>query len=158
MLLPAAIVLVFGLGGVESARADGNPDQGWTRVDQVIDLNFIEINSCNGSEAVSLVGQFSATTRTKVQPNGTLSVREALSASATGVGPTSGADYTFSDSQISKVDGLGTLPFDQHFNRIVKLIGDGVPDETLHYDVHFSIAANGTVKHDLGKFNAICGP
>jgi hypothetical protein len=35
--------LVGALALVPTALADGNPNEGWTRVDQIIDLNFIQV-------------------------------------------------------------------------------------------------------------------
>lgn len=137
--------------------ADGNPNEGWTRVDQVVDLTFIRLNTCNG-EIVELTGQVSLTTRTRVEPDGSLSLKESLSASATGVGTLSGADYTFTDSYIQHVSGIASLPFSLTFNRVNKLSGSGVPDQNVHFKVHLTINADGTVTHNVNDVSINCGP
>jgi hypothetical protein len=151
------ITLVGALALVPSAAlADGNPNEGWTRVDQVVDITFLELNSCNG-DVVALSGQISLTTRTKVQADGSLSLKESASVAATGVGTPSGADYTLSDSSITNVDGIASLPFSLIINRVSKLTGSGVPDQDLHFKVHLTINADGTVTHDVNDLSLNCG-
>src|SRR5262245_60166602 len=105
--------------------ADGNLEEGWTRVDRIEVLDrFFLVNSCNGDEIVMLTGQRSSTRLTKFAPDGTLSIKESGSTLATGVGLTSGVDYTLSDTSIL-LFGLGQLPVSTILNRVSKLSGDG---------------------------------
>jgi hypothetical protein len=140
-----------------AALADGNPNEGWTRVDQIINLSFIEINSCAGGELVTLTGQASLTTRTRVEPDGSLSVKESVSMSMTGVGDSSGADYTLSDASVNHVTGINQLPFSLILNRVSKLTDDGVPDMDLHFKVHLTINADGTITQNVNYVTMNCG-
>jgi hypothetical protein len=150
--------LVGALARVPTALADGNPNEGWTRVDQIIDLNFIQVNGCNGGDdMVPLTGQASLTTRTKVEPDGSLSLKEISSLSATGIGTPSGADYTLSDASIQHVSGIGSLPFSDIINRVCKLTGFGVSDQDVHYKIHLTINADGTVTHNVAHVTTNCG-
>jgi hypothetical protein len=110
-----------------TAAAD---DNGWTRVDEAFPLDLVQVNGCAGNDVVVLSGQATVTTRTKLQPDGTLSVKMLQSVAATGVGTVSGADYTLTDSQTTRIDGVSSLPFSYHLERNAKLIGSGVADIT----------------------------
>src|SRR5262249_14576620 len=104
------------------ARAFDNPDEGWTRVDMTLALNLSQVNSCYQSELVIMKGVLSGTTRTKIQPDGSISVKESISLAATGTGSISGADYTLNDASVNRTDGLGSFPLTIEINRVSKLV------------------------------------
>jgi hypothetical protein len=155
-MLAVGLVLVI-LSPLPKARADGNPDQGWSVVEQTIPVDINQINSCNG-DTVSLHGEATLTTRVKVQPDGSTSVKQSSSLDGTGSGTPSGAAYTFSDSTVTSIDGVTALPFSFFINRTAKLIGDGVPDLYVHAVVHVTINTDGTVTHDMQNIGINCNP
>ena len=104
-----------------------------------------------------MTGMGTMTTRIKVQPDGTTSIKTSVSIYVTGTG-TSGADYTLNDSPVTNVDGIGSLPFSMNVNRIAKLVGSGVPDMYLHAVVKVTIDADGTITHDMLNVNINCNP
>lgn len=140
------------------AFAQGNPDEGWTRVDKSLALNLTQINACYQSELVNMTGVLSGTIRTKIQPDGTISVKESISLAATGTGSISGADYTLSDSAVDRFDGIGSFPLTIVINRVSKLVGSGVPDLYLHFKVHVTFDADGNVTHDIEYVSSSCNP
>jgi hypothetical protein len=150
--------LGIALTSLPQARADGNPDEGWTRVDITIPVGEVSVNACNMDEFVTLSGQLSATIGTKVQPDGTTSVKEEDTVFATGVGSISGATYTLSDTTSFQINGLSSLPFSFIGDRLSKLIGDGVPDMYLHYRTKLTLNEDGTVTHDDSSINMVCNP
>jgi hypothetical protein len=153
-VLAVALTLMF-FSPAPLARADGNPDEGWTRVDETLPIALNIPNSCNG-DAVTLNGQGTLTTETKIQPDGTTDIRTTVSISLTGTGSPSGADYTLSDSSVTHVTGVGTLPFSLFINRLAKLVGTGVPDLYVHAIVHVTINADFTFTHDMDKVTIDC--
>jgi len=127
-------------------------------VDQAITLSFIQVNACYQNEPVNLNGVFSTTTRTKLQPDGTYSVKESVSVAATGTGTISGADYTLSDTTLAHIDGIGSLPFNNDLNRVTKMIGNGVPDMYLHWKFRLTLNADGTITHAVQYVTTTCNP
>jgi len=139
------------------ARADGNENQGWTLTQQTLTFPLTQHNACNG-DTIEMTGEGTLTTRTKVQPNGTVSIKTSATISATGIGTPSGAEYTLRDESVSSADGVGTLPFSLFVNRSAKLIAAGQPDMYLHAVVHVKIDIDGNVTHDLVNLTTNCNP
>lgn len=156
--LLAIICLLTIASFTPQAFAQGNPDEGWTRVDKSLALNLSQINACYQSELVNMTGVLSGTIRTKVQPDGTISVKESLSLAATGTGSISGADYTLSDSAVDRYDGIGSFPLTVVVNRVSKLVGSGVPDLYLHFKYRISFDADGNVTHGIEYVSSSCNP
>jgi hypothetical protein len=155
MLVVGLVLLIF--SPLPKARADGNPDEGWSSFEEDIPVHRGEFNSCNGDQ-VTIDGQLTLITRVKVQPDGTTSVKISQSLSATGSGTPSGAAYTLTDSSNTSIDGVTTLPFSFFVNRTEKLVGDGVQDMFVHSVVHVTINAEGTVTQELQNLNVNCNP
>src|SRR5947209_7512658 len=87
-----ALSITFLINPSPVARADGNPDEGWTETDQTIPIDITQINACNG-DAVVLSGEGTYTTRVKVQPDGSTDLKTSTSTFLTGSGEPSGAEY-----------------------------------------------------------------
>ena len=152
-----AVMLSVFFAVMPTARAQTDPDEGWTLAEQTIPITLDQMNACNG-DSVRLTGQGTMITRTKVQPDGTLSVKTSVSMSLTGTGIPSGADYVYSDSSLTNINGVGSLPYSFFVNRSAKLSAKGVPDMFLHAVAHVTINADGTVTHDLLNLLINCTP
>jgi hypothetical protein len=153
----ALSLILLPLTTTHLARADGNQDEGWTLTKTTIPLTELQVNTCNG-EDVPVAGMGTMVTRTKLQPDGTTSIKVAVSIYATGTGSISGAAYTLKDHMVQNVFGVASLPFSFNTMRTAKLVGDGVPDMYLHSVVKVTIDIDGTIKQDFTNVHIDCNP
>jgi hypothetical protein len=153
--------LVSGLGlaallvGPRSTLADYydnnfGPENGWVLTVQNIDFHFAVPNACE-DETVNLSGPAIVTTKTLMDNGNFLYIKEKQEILATGTGDTTGAAYTFSDLQISRLKiRRSDLPATSILRDTQLLNGQGVvPDQTLDIYTKFQINANGTTVSDI---------
>jgi hypothetical protein len=158
------LVLVSGLGlatllvGPRSTLADYydnnfGPENGWVLTVQNIAFVFSVPNACydGTGESVNLSGPATVTTKTLMDNGNFLYVKEKQEILATGTGDTTGAAYTFSDLQISRLKiRRSDLPATFILKDTQLLNGQGVvPSQMLDIYTKFQINANGSTVSDI---------
>ena len=152
----AALLMGLSLTAWHPAPAFAKDDNnGWDKTHELVPINTIVVNSCNGAEFVNITAVASIKTSTRIF-KGFLSVRQNVKISGQGVGQVSGAAYRLDEKDHLRVmDGL-PLPFSISQTATQKLKGAGVPDQVIRFASQFEVDANGAIVTDFVDFTIVC--
>jgi hypothetical protein len=88
--------------------------------------------------------------------NGITHIKQWITLVAQGVGQTSGASYIFKDTTQSSIKTGDPFPFSFFEHRKARLIGIGVPDQTLQFKTILHVNAQGEITTDIFHFKTQC--
>jgi hypothetical protein len=154
--LTGALSLWWGTPAV--ARFDGN--SGWVKTVETFTLDHIEINGCfegGGGEDVYMTGQAEIETWIMTDGNGITHIKQWITLISQGVGETSGATYILKDTVHSTEKIADPFPFSLIEFRTARLVGIGVPDQTLKYKTILRVNAQGEITREVADFKMRCG-
>jgi hypothetical protein len=124
---------------------------------QTFALDTTVVNGCNAFETVQIHGKGKIITSTKIQ-NGTVQVKEIDFMGGTGTG-SAGSKYVYGETakiNISTGANPDGTPFSYTERRPQVLVGIGVPDQIITYNIRLVIDAIGNVTTDIFDIKLIC--